>query len=144
VIFKELSYTIDAISQAVYCRPVTAEARALSPCGISGGQSGSGTYLSPSTSVVLCQNHPTFSILIFTHNRCCIIFKLLTASLYKIRFSLISHWISCIRSAIPRSLSTRSFYVSALHKMRTSGICTKLTRLPLWLLRVCVCVCVWL
>jgi hypothetical protein len=49
-----------AIAQAVNRRPLTAEARVrsrLSPCGICGGQSGTG--FSPITSVFPCQFHST-------------------------------------------------------------------------------------
>jgi hypothetical protein len=47
-----------AMSLAVSRRPLTADARVrcrVDPCGICGGQSGTGTGLSPSTSVVPCQ-----------------------------------------------------------------------------------------
>jgi hypothetical protein len=50
------------MAQAVSRRPLTAEARVLSrvsPCGIYGGQSGTGTGFSPSTSVFPCQFHST-------------------------------------------------------------------------------------
>jgi hypothetical protein len=51
-----------AMVQAVSRRPLTAEARVrsrASPCGICGGQSGTGTGFSPSTSVLPCQFHST-------------------------------------------------------------------------------------
>jgi hypothetical protein len=51
-----------AVAQAVSRRPLAAEARIrsrISPCGICGGQSGTGTGLSPSTSVFPCQFHST-------------------------------------------------------------------------------------
>jgi hypothetical protein len=51
-----------AMAQAVSRRPLTAEDRVRSqvgPCGICGGQSGTGIGFSPSTSVFPCQFHST-------------------------------------------------------------------------------------
>jgi hypothetical protein len=51
-----------AMAPAVSRRPLTAEARVrsrISPCGICGGQSGTGTGVSTSTSVFPCQFHST-------------------------------------------------------------------------------------
>jgi hypothetical protein len=50
------------MARAVSRRPLTAEARVrsrVSPCGICGGQRGTGTGFSPSTSVFPCQFHST-------------------------------------------------------------------------------------
>jgi hypothetical protein len=50
------------MAQAVSRRPLTAEARLrfrVSPCGIYGGQNGTETGCSPSTSVSPCQFHST-------------------------------------------------------------------------------------
>jgi hypothetical protein len=54
--------TCRAMVQAVSRRPLTAEARVrsrVSPCEICGGQSGTGTGFSPSTSVFPCHFHFT-------------------------------------------------------------------------------------
>ena len=51
-----------AMAQAVSRRPLTAETRVRSRvglCGICGGQSGTGTGFSPSTSVFPCHSHST-------------------------------------------------------------------------------------
>jgi hypothetical protein len=57
VYFKSLSVTPTAVAQSVRRRPLTAEARVqsrVSPCRICGGQSGTGTGFSLSTSVLPC------------------------------------------------------------------------------------------
>jgi hypothetical protein len=53
------------MAQVVSRRPLTVEARVrapVNPCGICGGQSGTGTDFSPSSSVVPCQYHPTVAL----------------------------------------------------------------------------------
>jgi hypothetical protein len=53
------------MAQAVSRRPLTAEARVrarVNPCGICGGQSGTGIGFSPSSSVFPCQYHSTVAL----------------------------------------------------------------------------------
>jgi hypothetical protein len=54
-----------AMAQVVSRRPLTADARVrarVNPCGIFGGQCGTGTGFSPSYSVFLCQHHSTVAL----------------------------------------------------------------------------------
>jgi hypothetical protein len=51
--------------EVVSRRPLTAEDRVrarVNPCGICGGRSGTGTGISPSSSVFLCQYHSTVAL----------------------------------------------------------------------------------
>jgi hypothetical protein len=53
------------MAQAVSCRPLTAEVRLrarVNPCVICGGQSGTGTGFSPSSSVFPCQYHSAVAL----------------------------------------------------------------------------------
>jgi hypothetical protein len=50
-----------AMAQIVSRRPLTAEAR-VNPCGICGGQNGTGAGLSPSSSVFACQYLSTVAL----------------------------------------------------------------------------------
>jgi hypothetical protein len=59
------------MDQVVSRRLLTAEARVrarVSPCGICGVQSGTGTGFSPSSSVFPCQNH--YTVALQTHIIC--------------------------------------------------------------------------
>jgi hypothetical protein len=54
-----------AMAQVVSCRPLTTEAQVrarVSPCVICGGQTGTGTGFSPSSSVFPCQHHSTMAL----------------------------------------------------------------------------------
>jgi hypothetical protein len=53
------------MAQAVSRRPLTAETRVcdqVDPCGVCGGQSGTGTSFSPGSSVFPCQYHSTVAL----------------------------------------------------------------------------------
>jgi hypothetical protein len=64
-LFGNEDYMGLAMAQVVSRRPLTAEARVrarFNTCSICGGQSGTGTGFSPSSSVVPCQYHSTVAL----------------------------------------------------------------------------------